>query len=131
MIELRGRHNTLRLSPTVWTMTLELARLSGWQPAGTELGDETEDGEPLVGWLMQYTSSNGQFVSAADAERLSVALDRALSPDNVAIAHRSIQDCDIALHTPPGGFEWFATEAGRAHLRALGRFCGTGPFAVL
>jgi hypothetical protein len=112
---------------------LELARVAGWEPAGTALGDDVEDGEPLVSWLMQYTSSDGQTVNATDAERLSVALGRALSGSDGAISHWFVEEGmpEIVLRTPLGGFEWFCTDAGRAHLRALGKFCGAGPFAVL
>jgi hypothetical protein len=122
MVELRRRTEKLKISPTVWGMTLDLGLLCGWTPAAS--------GEH--GWPVDYIASDGQTVAGHDAENLANALNRAND-----LAHRAIEDwkagkCQPAkkLRTPPSGFNWFDTPQGREHLRQVTAFLRAGPFEI-
>ena len=138
MIELLSERTTVRISPTVWTMTLELSRIAGWQPSGTRRtngGDDAaqQHASPQLSWLMQYTTSDGQLVDTSDAGRLADALERAAANCDQLVTDYQEGRVSIdapPLRTPGGGFSWFRTKSGREHLRALAEFCRRGSFRI-
>jgi hypothetical protein len=122
MVELRRRAEKLKISPTVWGMTLDLGLLCGWTPGTT--------GEH--GWPMDYIVSCGQMVSVQDAQNLADALGRANDS-----AQRAIEDWKAGrsqpaqkLRTPASGFNWFDTQQGREHLRRVMAFLRAGAFEI-
>jgi hypothetical protein len=140
MIELRRLRSRLRLSLTVWTLSLELARLSGWTPSGTRQTDPANgnsvdnlrDVRHLMGWQTEYRSSDGQTVPEADALCLAACLKKA------AMEGSRILD-DLAggkiptvpgIHTDTKGFRWFTSAEGKAHLENLAAFCRGGAFQI-
>ncbi|NIR27791.1 MAG: hypothetical protein GWN84_00315 [Gammaproteobacteria bacterium] len=59
-----------------WEHLLRLARLNGWRPAGTKEPEGWPNRHP---WdRFNYSSSDGQTVTAADARAIADALSRAL-----------------------------------------------------
>jgi hypothetical protein len=140
MIELTGARSKIKISPTVWMMSLELARLCGWEPAGThrsegsggEFGRTGHDARQLLGWQTDYLSSDGQVISHDDSNRLADAFDLAVTggPQAVEAWQSGRLHLPDRLRTPPGGFRWFSTDAGREHLRSLASFCRQGKFAI-
>ena len=139
MIELAGEKTRIRLSATLWTMTLELARLCGWEPQGTMREpvnanglDGILDGKDLVPWHADYLSADGQTVTANDATLLGNALSNAC--ENAA----SILDDwqagrvkpPVVLRTPATGFAWFTTPEGKEHLRNIAAICRRGKFKI-
>jgi hypothetical protein len=122
MVELRRKRESLEISPTAWTMTLELARLCGWSPRGTL----------QVGWPTDYFASNGQTVVADDAVNLADALRRAESGAQVAIEdwQGGRTQPTLQLRTPAAGFRWFQTDPGREQLRRLTLFVRRGAFEI-
>jgi hypothetical protein len=135
MIELLGGGTSVRISPTVWTMTLELSRIAGWQPAGTRWingsADSAPQPSPQLSWLMQYTTSDGQTVDTTDAGGLADALERAATNcDQLVNDYQQGRIDAPPLRTPGNGFAWFCTKSGREHLRALAEFCRRGSFRI-
>jgi hypothetical protein len=136
MIELLGGGTSVRISPTVWTMTLELSRIAGWQPAGTRRTNGGSDSAPYaappqLSWLIQYTTSDGQMVDKSDAVRLADALERAATDcDQLVNDYQQGRIDAPPLRTPGNGFAWFCTKSGREHLRALAEFCRRGSFRI-
>jgi hypothetical protein len=129
MIELRGGRATIRISPTVWTMTLELARLAGWRPAGTQ----PPAAAGMLSWLTQYNTSDGQTVERDDAVGLAKALAHAAEAGQQIITdfQNAPASRDVPpLRTPLGGFGWFFTNPGHEHLHALADFCRMGSFQI-
>src|SRR5437764_297313 len=101
MIELRGGRTSIRISPTVWTMTLELARLAGWQPVGPQRSASVS--QPLMlSWLIQYNTSDGQTVGGEDAASLAAALECAAeSGEQILNDYQSGKlRLDVPLRTP-------------------------------
>jgi hypothetical protein len=140
MVELRRSRSRLRLSLTVWTLSLELARLSGWTPAGTrktnpsdgEHADPLDGVRHLMGWQTEYRSSDGQTVAEADAQSLAVCLKKA-----AVEGARVIDDWAAGKIAPvPGirtdtkGFRWFTSPEGIVHLENLAEFCRGGAFQI-
>jgi len=122
MVELRRRAEKLKISPTVWGMTLELGLLCGWTPAPA--------GEH--GWPADYIASDGQNITRQDAENLANALSNAGET-----AHRAIEDWQAGRiepaqkpRTPASGFKWFDTPQGREHLRQITAFLRAGAFEI-
>jgi hypothetical protein len=122
MVELRRKRESLEISPTAWTMTLELARLCGWSPRGTL----------QVGWPADYFASNGQTVMADDAVNLADALGRAEleAPGVIEDWQGGRAQPSVQLRTPAEGFRWFQTTPGREQLRRLTLFVRRGAFEI-
>ncbi|MDP9439435.1 MAG: hypothetical protein M3P49_11945 [Actinomycetota bacterium] len=89
-----GNGEYRRFSRASWVELLELAEEYGWQPAGTELvgwdpvGPMTSPDYPdaalieqieSVFWGGNYTSNDGQLVTARDADAIADALERAFA----------------------------------------------------
>lgn len=139
MIELRRTRSQLSLSPTVWMLTIELARVCGWTPEGTHhdtvgggCSDSLADFRHLVGWQTGYVSNEGQTVTAPDAAHLADALNKA-----AVDGERILTDWAEGRAAPPpdvrtnaGGFRWFSTLAGKDHLQTLANFCRGGAFQI-
>ena len=140
MIELRRLRSRTSLSPTVWLLTLELARICGWNPQGTRLinpsdgtsTDPLHDVRHLMSWQIEYLSNEGHTVTDTDANQLADALDRAGADGNRILANwidgRSKPPVDV--RTSPNGFRWFATVDGKDHLHAIADFCRGGAFQI-
>lgn len=79
-----GNGEYMRFSHFDWAELLKLAYEYGWQPAETELG----------GWDGNYTSNDGQLITAEDADAIADALERAFddSPDNRRIWGEELVD---------------------------------------
>lgn len=72
-----------------WEHLLRLARLNGWHPAGTKQPDDWPGRHP---WDHgNYSSNDGQTVTAADARGIADALSRALQ-FQTALSQRIITD---------------------------------------
>ena len=114
-----------------WPKLLRLARAHGWRPRGTSLPNDSE------GRLdRNYTSNDGQIVSAEDAAALADALEAALPhiPDHDALAPYQAADGMIEIaprHPPAPDAAWFSTPAGKANVAAFIRFCREGAFQIL
>jgi hypothetical protein len=140
MVELTRSRQRLRLSLTVWTLSLELARLSGWTPAGTRQTDPA-DGKPidplrdvrhLLSWQTEYRSSDGQTVAESDAMALAKCLKRAATEGERIInewASGGTQPVP-GIRTDAQGFRWFTSADGKAHLENLANFCQGGAFQI-
>jgi hypothetical protein len=141
MVELRRAKSRIQLGLTLWTLSLELARLSGWNPAGTRRTDPTsgksidalQDVRHLVGWPNEYRFSDGQTVADADAVQLADSLTRA-----AANTDRLIDELTSGKMLPvPGirtegrGYHWFTTPEGKTLLHNLAEFCRGGAFQIL
>ncbi len=121
-------------------MTLEIARLCGWEPMGTrriEISDGAEvdalrDVRDKLAWQMEYVSADGQTVTNDDAARLAAAFSRAaVEGDRILAQWNSGQMQPAAvLRTPSTGFRWFSTADGRDHLQAVADFCRQGEFQI-
>ncbi len=87
-----GNGEDRRFSGGSWIGLLNLAHEYGWQPAGTEIGGLYSEEPPedanhtrLVpveqagteSWDGNYTSNDGQLISAEDADAIADALERA------------------------------------------------------
>ena len=140
MVELRRGKSRVSLSPTIWAMTLELARLCGWVPLGTRraapLGkgtaDPLDDVRHLLAWQTEYVSSDGQTVTAMDANRIADGLTRAYTDGDRLLADwiAGRTQPPVIMRTPSTGFRWFSTEDGKDHLQKLADFCREGDFQI-
>jgi hypothetical protein len=140
MIELRQAKSKMSISPTVWTMTLELARLCGWEPLGTRRSeavdgkhqDVLQDVRHMLPWQLEYVAADGQTITREDAARLARAFVLAASASDQILAQwKSGQyQPPAVLRTPCTGFRWFNTSDGRDHLLAVAEFCRKGEFQV-
>lgn len=65
-------------SRQTWAKALELARLYGWQPMGTEPPTILELYALNAEWTGTYLTNDGQVVRAEDARALAAALERSL-----------------------------------------------------
>ena len=140
MIELRRAKSRISISPTVWTMTLELARLCGWEPLGTRQmaftdgakQEALEDIRHMLPWQIEYIAADGQTITREDAAHLAEAFARA-AMDGARILTQwdkgQIQPA-VVLRTPCTGFRWFNTSDGRDHLQAVADFCRKGEFQI-
>jgi hypothetical protein len=121
-------------------LTLELARVCGWEPLGTRHTDKSggsavdtlEVVRHLMRWQTEYLSNDGQTVTAPDAIKLADALIRAAEEGHRILADwsdgRSKPPADI--QTTPAGFRWFNTIDGKDHLRSIADFCRAGAFQI-
>jgi hypothetical protein len=139
MIELRRDKSSIEMSLTIWTFSLELARIAGWIPAGTRKHDPAGGSsvDPLQGfrhlinWQNEYRFSDGQVVCETDARLMGESLA------TVAVAgERILQDWSTTAGRIPGirtqakDFNWFTTPEGKQHLRNLADFCRGGAFQI-
>jgi len=140
MIELRRAKSRISVSPTVWTMTLELARLCGWVPVGTRRTfiieqatlDSLGDVRHFLPWQIEYISADGQIVTTEDAVHLAQAFARAAVDGDRILAQwiaGQIQPPAV-IRTPSTGFRWFGTTDGKDHLEAVASFCRKGEFQI-
>jgi hypothetical protein len=77
-VELRGAGGRMVVSHSVWGMVRELGLRYGWEPAGTR-DPHPERAEAEGEWEGLYMVTDGQAVTAADAQAWAGALERALS----------------------------------------------------
>ncbi len=138
-----------------WAKALELACEYGWQPAGTSPAPHIDFQQLHAEWDGNYTTNDGQAVTAPDARAFAAALERSLddiSEKGTAVAwdidgfrkyelpawlspaekeriEEELQDglLDI-LGMPPLAF--FAG-AEKYYLAQLVRFCRLGSFVIL
>lgn len=144
-----------KFSRQSWAKVLELARLYGWQPMGTQPPSIFDFYELGAEWNGTYLTNDGQVVKAEDARSLAAALESSLdripdvaapvdwnswlwledelpewlSPEERAIIEETLQDGlldTIAIHP----VDFFAGEEKR-RLKELVRFCRLGSFEIL
>jgi len=113
-----------------WPKLLRLAQAHGWRPRGTTL-----PGDSGGTWDRNYTSNDGQIVSAEDAAALADALEAALPhiPDHDALAEYREPDGMLEIaprHPPAPDSAWFSTPSGKANVAAFIRFCREGAFQI-
>lgn len=140
-------------SKQFWAKALELARVYGWQPKGTQPPASLDLYGLNTDWLGTYLTNDGQIVKAEDANLLAAALEKALddiadsnpkmkwdaelwvedlpewlSPEERAMIEEELEDglLDILGVEP---LEFFAGDEKR-HLKAFIRFCRLGSFEV-
>jgi len=102
-----------------WTYIMKLGFCHGWRPCGSRCPDDyPDDYHDEVDWDGNYTSNNGQRVTAEDADALAAALERALACDHEACGHDDTRD---AATRDPAGREW---------LGGLIAFFRKGEFAI-
>jgi hypothetical protein len=139
MIELRRTKSKVTISPTIWTMSIELARLCGWVPTGTHSVTaagvdpvEQKEFRQRLQWQMEYVAGDGQTVVREDAVGLGNALLRAIREGDVLLSQWIAGQIEppATLRTPATGFRWFTTPAGKAHLQTLASFCQQGEFQI-
>jgi hypothetical protein len=138
-----------------WAKALELARLCGWHPTGTQPPPLLDFYQLQAEWNGTYMTNDGQVVSAEDALSLAAALHKSLgnipdanlpsdwtskfwledplpewlSPEEKAIIEECLQDgmLDI-MGTDP--FEFFAGHEKRYLIEFI-KFCRLGSFEIL
>jgi hypothetical protein len=140
MVELRQGNTKLRFSPTIWMMTLEMGRLSGWVPLGTRRqsigtrsgADALESPLDYLPWQTDYTSSDGQTVTIRDANAFAQSLEKASTDSGRIIAdwQQGRVKPQYVIRTPSTGFRWFSTPAGKEHLLSVAAFCRRGEFQI-
>ena len=119
-----------------WAKLLRLAKTHGWEVMGTSQPPEEEIHFPGGRWdANNYTTNDGQIVSAADAAALATALERALPhiPDADALAKYRLPDggIEIAPHAPPApDADWFSGVEAKAHVVRFIAFCREGSFRI-
>lgn len=146
---------TRKFSRQTWAKALELARLSGWEPLGTDAPWTHDPYELNADWSGTYMTNDGQVVKAEDARALAAALERSLdqipdapvhfawdpalwrdddlpdwlTPEEKASIEETLQDglVDMLVTDP---LEFFAGDEKR-HLKEFIRFCRLGSFEIL
>jgi hypothetical protein len=119
---------------------MELARMYGWEPAGTEVpAIRDEDGEYVydpLDWNGSYETSEYQNVTAEDASSFGAALDYALMdvPGEPTAKHDApgsfsgVRGVDLTKKKSP--VEFFSGPIGRGHVEKVIRLCQTGAFQI-
>lgn len=120
----------------LWPKLLRLAQAHGWKPLGTSQPPGEEAYFPGGRWdSSNYTTNDGQIVSAADAMALADALERALPhvPDHDALekyrqADGGIQIAPSAPTAPDA--DWFSGAEAKAAVGKFIQFCREGSFHI-
>jgi hypothetical protein len=144
-----------KVSRQFWAKALELARLYGWQPAGTRPMPGIDLSKLGAEWHGTYLTNDGQVVESGDALALAAALERSLedisesrveadwdfeawrryelpewlSPDERELVEEGLQEGLLDI-SGTDALEFFAGEE-RYHLGQLVRFCRLGSFEIL
>ena len=144
-MDLSGSQGDFQLNMFAWENVLRLARMHGWEPAGTlpPLPSGKDEGSGRVRFKewdpTNYYTNDGQRTTAEDARNLADALEQALAdvPSHDALGHKSVS---IEL---PGGektraipadadvspLEYFSGK-GKKTLVEFIAFCRTGGFSI-
>lgn len=80
---------TYQINGTGWAFYLNLAESYGWSPEGTK---KPKKYGIFKKWSRVYDTNEGQFVTASDAEKISIALQRAISSAEFEKVSRQIID---------------------------------------
>jgi hypothetical protein len=118
-----------------WVKLLRLAEHYGWRPAGTTLPNAELAWMPDGRWDGNYTTNDGQTVTAADAHALSEALKQAehdIASEDVIAQHR---DASGGIRIIPGpadisDLDWFCGPNVRAKIRKFISYCCAGEFHI-
>jgi hypothetical protein len=137
-IDLWGECGDFALASGWWSRMLTLAQQYGWQPQGTEPPDPMWewDGDPAT-WEGSYWPAVGQQVSAADAQALGEALERALPdiPDHDALRDTGLAPYRGYLDVPiPAGttaLELLSGEGKRISRQFIEHCRSCGPLDVI
>jgi hypothetical protein len=118
-----------------WVKLLRLAERYGWRPAGTTIPDSELKWMPDGKWNGNYTTNDGQTVTAADAHALGAALDRAVQDipsEDVIAQHRAPSGGIRILPGPPdiSDLDWFCGPETKASIRKFISFCYDGEFHI-
>ena len=131
-----------------WRNVLKMALDTGWEPAGTSIGPETE-------WCGTYFTNEGQLVTADDAKSIAVALTKAVSfvPDieqeqrhkniislgpgesmddavNEIVSQMSQMSQMSHMNDDEDPYARFSGLAGKQRLKDFIRFCESGGFVI-
>jgi len=144
-----------KFSRQSWAKALELARLYGWRPMGTQQPSIHDFYKLSADWNGTYLTNDGQVVKAADAHSLAAALERSLdeipdanikidwasrfwlkddhpewlSPGERAMIEEVLEDGLLdTMGTHP--IEFFAGDEKRCLIEFI-RFCRLGSFEIL
>ncbi|HEY1684066.1 MAG TPA: hypothetical protein VGG19_04840 [Tepidisphaeraceae bacterium] len=119
-----------------WPKLLRIAKANGWKPAGTTQSPEDEIYFPGGRWDRDnYTTNDGQTVTAEDAIALGAALESALRviPNEYALAKYELPGggIEIAPNQPPvPDVDWFSGAEAKAQVAAFVAFCKQGAFRI-
>ena len=119
-----------------WQKLLRLAERYGWRPAGTTLSEAELKWMPDGRWNGNYTTNDGQTVSASDARSLGDALNcavRDIPSEDVIAQHRAASGGIQILPNPPAisDLDWFCGDQTRAKIREFISYCYSGEFQIL
>jgi hypothetical protein len=131
MMDFIGALDHFTLNPASWRRALGLARLYGWEPAGTLPPQAWEDR-----WDANYLTGDGQRVTAEDARNLAAALEGALPdvPDHDALTEKAVRIGELEARVIPAGmpanaFEWFSGKSKPLLVKFI-TFCRQGGFTI-
>ena len=118
-----------------WVKLLRVAGRYGWRPAGTTLSHSDLADMPGGRWDGNYTTNDGQIVTAEDARALAVALERAVQdvPSRDVIAHHREPSGGIRMAPNPpdiDDLDWFCGPEPKAKIRAFISYCYAGEFHI-
>jgi hypothetical protein len=135
-IECRNDKSSVWWQQWRWPKLLRLARAHGWEPKGTSQPPGEEVHFPNGRWdSTNYTSNDGQIVSADDAQALALALERALPhiPDDDALAKYRLPNGNIEIapnHPPAPDADWFSGAEPKTDVEQFIAFCRQGSFRI-
>ncbi|MBL8822428.1 MAG: hypothetical protein JNJ77_07570 [Planctomycetia bacterium] len=115
-----------------WHRLLSVAERYGWEPAGTVIAEEEAQQSD---WNGSYWSNDFQTVTAADAEQLGAALERALSDisDADELAHHRGADGSLRLTRSiimEDDIKWLSGPDCKNHIREFIQYCRGGGFTI-
>lgn len=141
--DLSGAGGSFRFSAFAWHQVIQLGRLHGWNPAGTEAAEWDEPGatperlramaEDRAAWTGGYDTNDHQWVTDADARNLAAALERALPdvPGFDALGDKAGAEAGtVEVEARVSALECFSGPAGRRQLREFIAFCRAGGFCI-
>ena len=103
-VSLSGKGGGQGINWCGWTYVMQLGFAHGWRPHGTECPDDFL--EDMDDWGGGYTSNDGQWVTAEDADAWAAALERALACDHETCPR--VEPRGAVTINDPGGREWLA-----------------------
>lgn len=89
-VSLSGKGGSQVMNWCHWAYVMQLGFTHGWRPQGTECPNDFPGGD--VEWDGGYTSNDGPWVTAEDADAWAAALERALACDHETCSHVEPRD---------------------------------------
>ncbi|PZV04922.1 MAG: hypothetical protein DCF22_25085 [Leptolyngbya sp.] len=134
-MDLEGVGGDFGLNVFSWGHMLCLARLYGWQPAGTVIDEADLQDFPNGKWNGGYQSNDGQKVTTEDARNMADALEKALAdiPDHDALEYKKELGGGILI-APNGpdvsALKWFSGNESKEYVRKFIAYCRAGEFKI-